>query len=143
MSVEKILAGKGRDVVTVDRRETLTEAVATLAARRIGAAIVIDEDGTVIGILSERDVLRAVAEGGGGALGRHVADYMTADPVTCMPASTVDEVMAIMTRGKFRHVPVIESGRLAGVVSIGDMVKHRLAEVEAEHQALRDYIATA
>ena len=143
MSVEVILAKKGRDVVTIGAERALSDAIDLLGSRRIGAAVVTDPDGALRGILSERDVLRAVANRGAAALDDTVADHMTADVVTCGPATSVDTLMSLMTEGKFRHLPVIEEGRLAGLVSIGDLVKHRLAEVEAEHQALRDYIATA
>lgn len=143
MSVEGILAKKGREVVTVAAGRTLAEAVDTLNRHRIGAAVVVDESGGILGIVSERDVLRAVADDGGRALEGTVSGYMTTDVVTCSPGTGIDEVMVVMTNGKFRHLPVVENGRLGGIVSIGDLVKHRLAEVEAEHKALRDYIATA
>lgn len=143
MSVESILANKGREVLTIGADRTLAEAVDLLNRHRIGAAVVVDGAGALQGIVSERDVLRAVAEGGGSALEHAIARYMTSDVVTCGPGTGVDEVMSIMTSGKFRHLPVVEDGRLGGMISIGDIVKHRLAEVEAEHKALRDYIATA
>ena len=149
MSVTLILAKKGREVVTIGA-ERLSAASAALEVaadilnlKRIGAAVVVDEAGRLLGIVSERDVLRAVAERGGAALDGTVADHMTRDVTTCAPSTSIDEVMSLMTEGKFRHLPVIEDGRLGGIVSIGDVVKHRLADVEAEHQALREYIATA
>ena len=143
MSVEVILAKKGRDVVTIGAERLLSDAIDLLGSRRIGAAVVTDGAGALKGILSERDVLRAVANRGAAALDDTVSDHMTANVVTCGPATSIDTLMSLMTDGKFRHLPVLEEGRLAGLVSIGDLVKHRLAEVEAEHQALRDYIATA
>ena len=143
MSVEHILAGKGRDVVTVRPEQTLAEAAKTLSERRIGAAVVVDGDGAVLGIISERDVVKAVAAGGGPALSDTVSSRMTTKVVTCGPSCSIDEIMGLMTEGKFRHVPVVERGRLGGIVSIGDVVKHRLAEVEAEQRAMRDYIASA
>ncbi len=143
MSVETILAKKGRDVVTIGADRLLSDAIDLLGSRRIGAAVVTGADGALAGILSERDVLRAVAHRGAAALDDGVAEHMTANVVTCGPSTGIDTLMSLMTEGKFRHLPVIEDGRLAGLVSIGDLVKHRLAEVEAEHQALRDYIATA
>ena len=143
MSVEHILAGKGRDVVTVRPDQTLAEAAGTLSQRRIGAAVVVDGDGAVLGIISERDVVKAVAAGGGSALSDPVSSRMTTKVVTCGPSCSVDEIMGLMTEGKFRHVPVMEGGRLGGIVSIGDVVKHRLAQVEAEQRALKDYIASA
>jgi CBS domain-containing protein len=103
----------------------------------------VDPSGAILGIFSERDMVRAIAERQAAALDEPVSNRMTRDIVTCSLASPVTELMSIMTTGKFRHVPVVEAGRLGGIVSIGDIVKHRIAEVEAEHQAMRDYIATA
>ena len=143
MSVEHILAGKGRDVVTVGPDHTLAEAAETLSQRRIGAAVVVDGGGAVLGIISERDVVKAVAAGGGSALADPVSSRMTTKVVTCGPSCSIDEIMGLMTDGKFRHVPVVEGGRLGGIISIGDVVKHRLAQVEEEQRAMRDYIATA
>ncbi|MGA0595476.1 CBS domain-containing protein [Enterovirga sp. CN4-39] len=143
MSVEHILAGKGRQVVTIAPDRTLADAVTCLSERRIGAVVVVDGSGTVLGIISERDVVRAVAEAGGEALKAPVSSRMTAKVVTCVPTTSIDEIMGLMTEGKFRHVPVIEGGRLAGIISIGDVVKQRLGDIESEHRAMRDYIATA
>jgi CBS domain-containing protein len=143
MTVEHILKDKGRDVVTMHPQQTLADAARTLFERRIGAVIIADESRPVAGILSERDIVRALARDGAAALDHPVSRHMTAKVVTCAGASAINEVMELMTQGKFRHVPVIEEGHLRGIVSIGDIVKHRLAEIEAEHQALREYIATA
>ncbi len=143
MTVEHILSDKGHAVVTIDADQTLGEAARLLAGRRIGAVVVSDGGGRVQGILSERDIVRAVAEHGAAATGIKVGERMTERVITCSPRSGINEVMEMMSQGKFRHVPVVEHGRLAGLVSIGDIVKHRLAEIEAEHQAMRDYIATA
>jgi CBS domain-containing protein len=143
MTVEHILRTKGRNVITIDPQRTLAQAAQLLSERRIGAVIVGDAFRPVIGILSERDIVRALAARGAAALDEPVSRSMTEKVVTCTAASAINEVMEIMTDGKFRHVPVIENERLAGIVSIGDIVKHRLAEVEAETQAMRDYIATA
>ena len=143
MSVERILAGKGRNVVTVPPGSTLAEAAEILSRHRIGAAVIVDGEGAVLGIISERDVVRAVAEGGTTSLAQPVSGRMTSQVVTCGPSCTIDEIMGLMTKGKFRHVPVVEGGRLGGIISIGDMVKHRLAEIEEEQRAMRDYIATA
>ena len=143
MSVERILAGKGRDVISIPPDSTLAEAARSLNQYRIGAIVVMDAADRLIGILSERDVVRAVAEGGAAALAQTVASRMTEKVVTCRPNAGIDELMTLMTERKFRHVPIVEGGRLHGIVSIGDIVKHRLAEMETEHQALRDYIATA
>jgi CBS domain-containing protein len=138
-----ILARKGRDVVTVGPDETLEEVARVLTDRGIGAVVVTTGDGAIAGILSERDIVKAVAKASGGALGDAVSAHMTRKVETATPASTVNEVMERMTHGKFRHVPIIEHGRLAGILSIGDVVKHRLAEIEADASAMRDYIATA
>jgi CBS domain-containing protein len=143
MTVEHILRVKGRNVVTIDPQQTLAQAAQLLSERRIGAVIVGDAVHPVLGILSERDIVRAIAARGPAALEEPVSRSMTQKVVTCTGASAINEVMELMTDGKFRHVPVIEGGRLCGIVSIGDIVKHRLAEVEAETRAMRDYIATA
>ena len=143
MNVEHILAAKGRDVLTIAPDRTLADAARALTERKIGAVVVADAGRTVLGILSERDIVRAVARGGAAALGHPVSQYMTAKVVTCTGHSSINELMEVMTERKFRHVPIVENGRLAGIISIGDVVKHRVAEIEAEHQALREYIATA
>lgn len=143
MSVENILAQKGRSTVTIAPDRTLREAVETLHRHRIGALVVVDGSDDVQGILSERDVVRALARSGGAGLDSTVADHMSTKVATCSRTAEIRELMGMMTEGKFRHVPVVEDGRLGGMVSIGDIVKHRLAEMEAEHKALRDYIATA
>ena len=143
MTVEHILRAKGRNVVTIEPELTLGQAAQLLSERRIGAVIVGNTFRPVIGILSERDIVHALAARGPAALDEPVARSMTEKVVTCTGASAINEVMELMTDGKFRHVPVVENGRLNGIVSIGDIVKHRLAEVEAETRAMRDYIATA
>lgn len=143
MTVETILADKGREIVTLNPRHTLAEAVETMTRHRIGAVVVVDAARAVQGIVSERDVVRALAESGAGVLDDPVSARMTTDVVTCSQSAGLPELMGLMTTGKFRHVPVVEDGRLVGIVSIGDIVKHRLAEVEAEHQAMREYITTA
>lgn len=143
MTVEHILSDKGRNVVTIGPQQSLSDAARTLSERRIGSVLVTDGTKPVLGILSERDIVRAIAAEGASALERPVSHYMTAEVVTCSGPSSITEVMELMTRGRFRHVPVIEDGQLRGIVSIGDIVNHRLAEIETEHQAMRDYIATA
>jgi CBS domain-containing protein len=137
------LTQKGRDVVSIEPTADLVAVIRTLADRRIGALLVTDLDKGVIGILSERDIVRALAEHGASVLGRTVEEVMTRKVVTCSEADTVGEIMERMTTGKFRHLPVIEGGELVGIVSIGDVVKYRLAEVQRESEALRDYIASA
>ncbi|MBD3848165.1 CBS domain-containing protein [Bosea sp. OAE752] len=143
MNVEQLLSGKGREVISVQPHRTLAEAVRVLSERRIGAVVVMGADGTLVGILSERDIVRALGKEGAAALESAVSRAMTAKVVTCRPQTSVDELMEIMTTGRFRHVPVIENGRVAGIVSIGDVVKHRVAAIEAESKAMRDYIAMA
>ena len=143
MTVARILAEKGGSVVTVPADRTIDEAIHLLAEKRIGALVVGDAGGRVIGILSERDVMRALASDGASALDRPVAHYMTEKVVTCTRRASIEDVMETMTEGRFRHLPVVEDGRLAGVVSIGDVVKQRIATVEAEHRAMRDYITMA
>ncbi|GJE26057.1 CBS domain-containing protein [Methylobacterium organophilum] len=143
MSVARILAEKGNAVVTVPPHRTIDEAIHLLAEKRIGALVVTGAEGRVLGILSERDVMRALASDAGSAFDQPVSRYMTSKVVTCTRRATVEEVMETMTEGRFRHLPVVEEGRLLGVVSIGDVVKRRIAAVEAEHQAMRDYITMA
>jgi CBS domain-containing protein len=143
MNVEQLLSGKGHDVISLQPHRTLSEAIRTLSEKRIGAVIVMGADGALVGILSERDIIRALGESGAGALESAVSRSMTSQVVTCRPQTSVDELMEIMTTGRFRHVPVVENGRVTGIVSIGDVVKHRVAAIEAESQAMRDYIAMA
>ncbi|MGO4174307.1 CBS domain-containing protein [Bosea sp. TAF32] len=143
MNVEKLLSDKGREVISVQPHRTLAEAIRTLSEKRIGAVVVMGSDGALVGILSERDIIRALGEHGATALESAVSRSMTSKVVTCRPQTSVDELMEIMTMGRFRHVPVVENGRVTGIVSIGDVVKHRVAAIEAESQAMRDYIAMA
>jgi CBS domain-containing protein len=143
MIVDRILSLKGREVVTIDPGRTLAEAAKILSERRIGALLVSDGRQPVSGIVSERDIVRALAERGAQALDEPVSRFMTAKVVTCTGQTSVNDLMELMTQQKFRHVPVVEGGSLAGIISIGDVVKVRVEEIEAEAQAIRDYIATA
>ena len=143
MTVEHILRVKGRNVVPLDPQRTLAQAAQLLSERRIRAVIGGDTAHPVLAILSQRAIVHAIASRGPRALDEPVSRSMTQKVVTCTGASAIHEIMELMTDGKFRHVPVVEGGRLSGIVSIGDIVKHRLAEVEAETRAMRDYIATA
>jgi CBS domain-containing protein len=143
MTVRAILSRKGRDVATIAPTVSLSEAVRLLAQHRIGAVVVTGPDNRVAGILSERDIVRSLSERGPAALDDNVAAVMTRKVVTCTEAETVAGIMERMTAGKFRHLPVVEQGRLAGIISIGDVVKSRLEEIEGETNALREYIATA
>ncbi|WEX07071.1 CBS domain-containing protein [Chelativorans sp. AA-79] len=143
MTVKSILDVKGRDVVTIAASKTLGEAAELLAERRIGAVIVMDRGERIGGILSERDIVRAIAQDGPAALDKSVSAVMTEKVKTCRESHTVNEVMQIMTQGRFRHLPVEESGRLVGIISIGDVVKRRIEEVEREAEQIRTYIASA
>ena len=144
MTVKAILSRKGNDVITIEPTVTLLAAVNILAEHRIGALVVVaGADGQVAGILSERDIVRALAQRGPGALQEAVGQVMTRRVVTCTESDTVAALMERMTQGKFRHLPVVERGKLVGLVSIGDVVKHRLGEMEHESNALREYILTA
>lgn len=143
MSVAQILAEKGTAVMTIEGHLTLAEAVEILTKHRIGAVVVVDNAGQVQGILSERDVVKTIGQSGADGLKQPVAERMTRKVATCTPAAVLHDVMAMMTEGRFRHVPVVENGQLGGMVSIGDIVKHRLAQMEAETQALKDYIGAA
>jgi CBS domain-containing protein len=143
MTVKMILSHKGGDVFTIEPTATVKTAIEMLAARRVGALIVLGPDQRVIGIVSERDVVRALAEQGAAALNEPLAKVMTRKVEACSQAETVASLMERMTSGKFRHLPVIEQDRLLGIVSIGDAVKHRLMEMEKESAALRDYIQSA
>jgi CBS domain-containing protein len=143
MTVKTILATKGSNVLSIEPTASLEAAVAMLAKHRVGALLVLGPDRRVIGILSERDIVRALAERGAGALKEPLAQSMTRKVVTCSQSDTVGALMERMTTGKFRHLPVIEQDQLVGIVSIGDVVKLRLHEMEHEAAALRDYIQTA
>ncbi len=141
MNVETILAGKGRDVLTIGPDATIADAVQVLRAHRIGAAVVSTDGKTVSGILSERDIVHGLAEHGGALLERRVDQLMTRDVETCEGRDTDQEVLALMTERRFRHLPVVEDGVLAGIVSIGDVVKSRLDGISGEAEAMRDYIS--
>lgn len=141
MLVSHILRQKGRDVVTVAPTSALAEVARTLAKRKIGAVIVLGSGGEVAGILSERDIVAALARDGASALTRAANAYMTHLVATCEETDTIEEIMEIMTEGRFRHVPVLEQGRLIGIVSIGDVVKTRIEESEREASALKQYIS--
>lgn len=143
MTVKTILTHKGSEVLTIEPTATLKAAIEMLAAHRIGALVVLGPDQRIIGIVSERDVVRALAEQGAAALSEPLAKVMTRKVVTCGQAETIASIMERMTSGKFRHVPVVEQDRMMGIVSIGDVVKHRLTEMERESAALRDYIQSA
>jgi CBS domain-containing protein len=142
MQVRHILHGKGRDVVAVSISATIHDAARLLTEKRIGALVVQGNDGSLTGIISERDLVHAIARDGAAALTHKVGDHMTPAPETCVETDTVEMVMEAMTRGRFRHVPVLDdSMRLCGMISIGDVVKTRIAETVSEAAALRNYIS--
>jgi CBS domain-containing protein len=144
MNVEAILAAKGREVRTVAPEATVGEALRRMRAERVGALVVSPDGTTVGGIVSDRDVLYAIADRGVAALGEPVSAAMTAEVFTCSAGDRVGALMATMTDRRIRHIPVVGGdGRLGGIVSIGDVVKHHLDEVRGEADAMREYIAGA
>ena len=141
MTVATILAGKGRNVVTASAATRVAEAVTMLTEHKIGALVVSEGAQRISGIISERDIVQALARGGAAILDGPVSAIMTRDVVTCGDGDSINQVMTEMTRGRFRHLPVVSGGRLAGIVSIGDVVKARIGEVEREAEEMRAYIA--
>jgi CBS domain-containing protein len=143
MTVKAILDTKGSEVITIEPGAALQTAIGTLNEHRIGALVVLGPERRAIGVLSERDIVRALAERGAVVLKEPVSRVMTRKVFASDQFETVSSIMKQMTTGKFRHVPVLEKDRLIGIVSIGDVVKHRLMEMEHESEALHDYIQTA
>lgn len=143
MTIARILAEKGRNVSTTQPHRTLSEILGILAEKNIGAIIVTDAEGAVLGIISERDIVRSLAKGGAEILNDSVSKHMTAKVMTAAEGDCISAAMEQMTRHRFRHLPVVKDGKLAGLVSIGDLVKYRLAEMEQQHEAMKEYIATA
>ena len=141
MFVADILKRKGGTITSVTPEQPIAEAVALMAQHRIGAVLVVDGGGGIAGILSERDLVRAMNKNGKAVFDKTVGDLMTSPVVTCTPKDPVGAIEGMMTAQRFRHVPVIEDGKLVGIVSIGDVVKTRIEEAEAEVDALRRYIA--
>ncbi|MCW6531672.1 MULTISPECIES: CBS domain-containing protein [Sphingomonas] len=142
MTIAAILGNKGRDVVSVGPTHTVAEAISLLAAHRIGAVPVL-ESGKVVGVFSERDVIAGLASGDTAALRRAVSEVMTAPAVTVDPSDSVLGALSLMTRRRIRHLPVVQDGRVIGIVSIGDLVKYRIERIEADAAAMRDYIQQA
>ncbi len=142
MNVSTILQNKGSDVVTRTPDVTLNEIVQLLNEHKIGSVVIVENSGTVCGIVSERDVVNAIATRSGSVLDEPVSDCMTKNVFTCKREDTLEKLMAEMTEHRFRHLPVVEEGQLVGLVSIGDVVKQRIAEAEMEAAAMRDYITT-
>jgi CBS domain-containing protein len=144
MQVMQILRQKGREVVSLSSDASLSEAARLLANKRIGALVIKDDKGGLAGMLSERDVVRALATESVPALARAVNLYMTRSVATCFEHDTVEDLMAMMTQGRFRHVPVLDAtGQLCGLISIGDVVKMQIEETVREANNLREYIAAA
>ena len=141
MVIAGILKEKGGKLFSVPPNASIADVVQMLATHRIGAVLVVSEEGALEGILSERDVVRSLAENGAGTLDRSAADLMTSDVTTATPQTTVAAAMELMTAGRFRHVPILEDGRLSGLVSIGDVVKAKIANAEQEVDSLRAYVA--
>ena len=140
MNVAAILKQKGRAVTTASPSATLLDVANKLAAKRIGAIVVVGTRGDVAGIISERDIIKALSETGLECMSRPVSERMTRQVITCQETDTLDELMAMMTARRFRHLPVVTDNALVGIISIGDVVKHHVAEVEMEATAMREYI---
>ncbi len=141
MHVSAILKNKSATIITTRPDENVATVAHILHANRIGAILVLNETGGIAGILSERDIVRGLALHGASVMDKPVSALMTAKVVSCTPTDTVASVMSRMTEGRFRHMPVVEDGILAGVISIGDVVKFRLAEYTHEVESLRDYVS--
>ncbi len=141
MTVAIILSEKGREVVTTSATASIAGAIDMLARHKIGALVVVDENDRITGIVSERDIVRAIAEKGESVLVTQLSTVMTRNVVTCGESETVNDVMTRMTRGRFRHLPVVENGELSGIISIGDVVRARIEQVEREAEDMRAYIA--
>lgn len=143
MTVRKIIQDRDPgNILTCETRVAVRDAIALLAGKRIGALPIV-EDGAVVGIFSERDVIYRLASEGAMCLDRPVAEVMTSPAITVRPQDTIDDAFALMTKRRIRHLPVIENGALAGFVSIGDLVKYRIDAIESERESLRTYIQTA
>lgn len=142
MNVAVILKEKGKNVIVAAPDASLLDIAKVLREHGIGCIVICRDDGKIAGIVSERDIVRTIAEEGASVLMSPVSKCMTTKVISCQEADTIDHVMAEMTSGRFRHLPVIEDGALVGLISIGDVVKLRIAEAEMEAAAMRDYIAT-
>ncbi len=141
MQVDTIIGTKGQDVVTARPDELVAQAATKLEGHGIGALVIIDDNGAPVGMLSERDIARGITKYGPRLPDTPIANLMSADLVTCGPDDTIAKLMTVMTERRVRHLPVIRDGKLAGLISIGDVVKMRLSEIEEEAEALRAYIA--
>ncbi|MCA3572384.1 MAG: CBS domain-containing protein [Aestuariivirga sp.] len=143
MAVAHILRQKGSDVITVSPSDSVQSIVDTLTRHRIGAVVVVDRAGAIAGIVSERDVVRAMAGNAAGVIAKTAHDIMTVEVMTCEPGDSEAELMQLMTENRIRHLPVLAAGRLAGMVSIGDVVKLRMESIEREAEEMKTYIASA
>ena len=142
MTVRAILEEKGRAVATLKPPQAVSEAVDLLAAKKIGAVVVVGDDGILAGILSERDIVRVMASKGADVLGTPIAEIMTSKVITCREDQTIPRVMGLMTEGRFRHLPVVdEAGKLSGIISIGDVVRRRIEDAEREADEVKAYLA--
>ena len=143
MSVSHILGVKGRSVITATPKETVQGTAQKLSENRIGAVIIVDDKGGIAGIVSERDIVRALAEHGAKSMAMPVSGIMSKTVRTCKTGDSETELMALMTTHRIRHLPVVESGKLAGMISIGDIVKFRIEAIEREAEEMKSYIASA
>ncbi len=141
MYVRDILKNKGNDVISVTASDPISAVLSLMADKQIGAVLVTGERGAIAGIISERDIVRSIKNHKEAMFGKTVGDLMTAEVVTCSSQDSISAIMGMMTSRRFRHVPVVDDGELVGVISIGDVVKSRIEEAEAEAEALRKYIA--
>ena len=141
MTVKAVLNNKGYAVVSVEPAATVLEIAQTITSRRIGAVLVLHEDGAVAGIVSERDVVKALASHAAKVLDLRASDLMTRDVITATPDTSVDDAMEVMDTGYFRHLPVLEDGRLAGIISVRDLVKYRIMQQQHDVESLKEYIA--
>jgi CBS domain-containing protein len=142
MIIESILAVKGREVRTIRAEATVAEAVRRMRAETVGALVVSDDDVQIRGIVSDRGIMNAIADRGVAVLNERIGDMMTREVFTCVPEDHVSAIMGLMTQRRIRHIPVVDTqGQLCGIISIGDVVKHRLDEIQREADALREYIS--
>jgi len=143
MTVAAILKHKGARVETVQPNATVQQVCDLLTSRQIGATVVVGAAGQVVGVVSERDIVQALSKKGPGSLTQSIDEIMTRQVATCQLTDTSEDLMEMMTRGRFRHVPVVEGGRLVGIISIGDVVKRRIEDSELERRTMREYITQA
>lgn len=141
MTIDQILNDKGSEIISVKSSETLIDAAKVLDVKRIGAVVALDENGGIVGVLSERDIVRLMARQGAAALDLKVGDAMTRNVITAESSTSVDDALQLMTERRIRHLPVLRDGKLAGFVSIGDLVKWKIAETEAEAEAMKSYLS--